>query len=188
MANKLVIILFLYLTLPNWIPTSTALQASSTYSGQRKASQKNYSLFSLTKVPTNAQQMRLFCRVGLFLSMNRNGTVSGVLQKNGTQEIFELQSFGTSIVRIKHKVTGLFVAMNNKGKVKGQRNAVSSKDLYFYLNHEENAFVSFASFYHKKKKKSLEMFLGIKRGGEVKNGKQTSTGQDSIEFLSLDIS
>lgn len=29
--------------------------------------------------------MRLFCRVGLFLSMDRNGTVSGVLQKNGTK-------------------------------------------------------------------------------------------------------
>lgn len=68
-----------------------------------------------------------------------------------------------------------------------QRKA-ASKDYYFYLNHEENSFVSFSSYYRKKKKKLFEMFLGIKRGGEVKNGKQTSAGQDSIEFLLLDIS
>jgi hypothetical protein len=64
-----------------------------------------------------------------------------------------------------------------------QRAAVS-KDYYFYLNHEENAFVSIASYYHKKRKR-FEMFLGIKRGGEVKHGKQTFAGQDAAQFLLL---
>jgi hypothetical protein len=41
-------------------------------------------------------------------------------------EIFELQSFGTSIVRIKHNVTGLFITMNSKGRLKGQVTNLSS--------------------------------------------------------------
>ncbi|KXJ22817.1 Fibroblast growth factor 1 [Exaiptasia diaphana] len=112
--------------------------------------------------------------------MDRNGSLSGVLHQN---EIFEIQSFGPSVVRIKHEQTGMYIAMDSKGKIKGQKNP-PLKDTYFYQNHEENAFVSFASYFHRKKN-GLQMFLGVKRGGNVKYGRRTRAGQDSMQFLLL---
>ena len=63
-----------------------------------------------------------------------------------------------------------------------QRNATD--ECLFYQNHEENLFVSFASFKYYMNE-HYDMFISIKRNGEVKQATSTLPGQDAIQFLAL---
>lgn len=136
----------------------------------------------LTQHPTNRRRIRLFGRVGLFLHCTRNGTVSGSLNRHSTYVKFELQSFGPSIVRIQSIGTGKFFAINSKGILHTRGEATD--ECLFYQNHEENLFLSFASFKYYMKE-HYDMFISIKRNGEVKQATSTLPGQDSIQFIAL---
>ncbi|XP_078373193.1 fibroblast growth factor 1-like [Oculina patagonica] len=136
----------------------------------------------LTKFPTNSKQVRLFGRVGLFLYCNANGTVSGSLNQFSKFVKFELQSFGPSVVRIRSIETGQFLAMDSKGVLETTKDATD--DCLFYQNHEENLFVSFASFKYYMSE-HYDMFISIKRNGEVKQATSTLPGQDAIQFIAL---
>lgn len=139
-------------------------------------------LINLTKSPTNSKQVRLFGRVGLFLHCNANGTVSGSLNRLSKFVKFELQSFGPSIVRIRNIETGKFLAIDSKGVLQTKKNATD--ECFFYQNHEENLFVSFASFKYYMNE-HYDMFISIKRNGEVKQATSTLPGQDAIQFIAL---
>ncbi|XP_015759177.1 PREDICTED: fibroblast growth factor 1-like isoform X1 [Acropora digitifera] len=195
---------------------SSQLRKQTLKSKRPKVHARNSTWVNLTKLPTNSKRIRLFGRVGLFLHVNANGTVSGSLNQNSQFVKFEIQSFGPSIVRVKNVETGKFLAINSKGilqtranckcsygsrevkeatRVKlvnvgrrGEINAVSdgSIDCLFYQNHEENLFVSFASFKYYMREQ-YDMFLSIKRNGEVKQPTSTLPGQDSIQFIALNV-
>ncbi|XP_020610812.1 fibroblast growth factor 1-like [Orbicella faveolata] len=136
----------------------------------------------LTKFPTNSKRVRLFGRVGLFLHCNVNGTVSGSLNQLSMFVKFELQSFGPSIVRIRSIETGNFLAIDSKGVLQTKKNATD--ECLFYQNHEENLFVSFASFKYYMNE-HYDMFISIKKNGEVKQATSTLPGQDAIQFIAL---
>nr|XP_058950615.1 fibroblast growth factor 1-like [Pocillopora verrucosa] len=143
---------------------------------------KEASPITLTQRPTNSRRIRLFGRVGLFLHCNANGTVSGSLNRHSSYVKFELQSFGPSIVRIRSIGTGKFFAINSKGILHTIGEATD--ECLFYQNHEENLFLSFASFKYYMKE-HYDMFISIKRNGEVKQATSTLPGQDSIQFIAL---
>ncbi|KAJ7363451.1 hypothetical protein OS493_009605 [Desmophyllum pertusum] len=136
----------------------------------------------LTKRPTNSKQVRLFGRVGLFLYCNSNGTVSGSLSQLSNFVKFELQSFGPSIVRIRSIESGKFLAIDSKGVLQTKKTATD--ECLFYQNHEENLFVSFASFKYYMSE-HYDMFISVKRNGEVKQATSTLPGQDAIQFIAL---
>ncbi|XP_068696114.1 fibroblast growth factor 1-like [Montipora foliosa] len=139
---------------------------------------------NLTRSPTNFEKVTLLSRVGLFLHVNENGTVSGSLNLHSPFVKFELQSFGPSIVRVKSTKTKKFLAISSEGLLHTRTD--ESRDCLFYQNHEENLFVSFASFKYYMKE-HYDMFLGIKRNGEVKLPSSTLPGQDSVQFMVLDV-
>ena len=60
----------------------------------------------------------------------------------------------------------------------------ATDECLFYENHEENLFVSFASYKYYMSE-HYDMFLGIKRSGEFKQPTSTLPGQDSIQFIVL---
>ncbi|XP_067050965.1 fibroblast growth factor 1-like isoform X3 [Acropora muricata] len=163
---------------------SSQLRKHTSKSKRPKVHTRDSSWVNLTKLPTNSKRIRLFGRVGLFLHVNANGTVSGSLNQNSQFVKFEIQSFGPSIVRVKNVETGKFLAINSKGIL--QTRSDGSIDCLFYQNHEENLFVSFASFKYYMREQ-YDMFLSIKRNGEVKQPTSTLPGQDSIQFLALNV-
>ena len=61
-----------------------------------------------------------------------------------------------------------------------------TNECLFYQHHEENSYVSFASFKYYMKE-FYDMFIGIKRNGEVRKGTTTLPGQDSNLFLPLNL-
>jgi len=95
---------------------------------------------------------------------------------------FELQSFGPSIVRIRSIETGNFLAIDSKGVLQTKKNATD--ECLFYQNHEENLFLSFASFKYYMNE-HYDMFISIKKNGEVKQATSTLPGQDAIQFIAL---
>ncbi|XP_068696116.1 fibroblast growth factor 1-like [Montipora foliosa] len=97
---------------------------------------------------------------------------------------FELQSFGPSIMRLKSIKTKKFLAINSEGLLHTRMD--ESKDCLFYQYHEKNLFVSFASFKYYMKE-HYDMFLGIKRNGKVKVPSSTLPGQDSVQFMVLNV-
>ena len=60
----------------------------------------------------------------------------------------------------------------------------SSDECLFYQNHEENLFVSFASYKYYMKE-PFDMFISLKRNGDFKLATSTLPGQDSIQCLPL---
>lgn len=70
--------------------------------------------------PTHKRLARLWSKLRFHLAVLSNGTLQGV---NDTycqltnRCLFELQSCGTSLIRIKHVESGLYVAINKAGKV-----------------------------------------------------------------------
>lgn len=139
---------------------------------------------NLTRSPTYYKKVTLFARVGLFLHVNANGTISGSFNQQSEFVKFELQSFGPSIVRIRSVKTGKFLAINSKGTLQTRKDA--TEDCLFYQNHEENLFVSFASFKYYMNE-HYDMFLSVKRNGEVKQPFSTLPGQDSIQFITFNV-
>ena len=78
----------------------------------------------------------------------------------------------------------LFFRVVTHSRLTQQKDA--TEDCLFYQNHEENLFVSFASFKYYMNE-HYDMFLSVKRNGEVKQPFSTLPGQDSIQFITLSV-
>lgn len=61
---------------------SSQLRKQTSKSKRPKVHTRDSSWVNLTKSPTNSKRIILFGRVGLFLHVNANGTVSGSLNQN----------------------------------------------------------------------------------------------------------
>ncbi|XP_032228972.2 uncharacterized protein LOC116612413 isoform X2 [Nematostella vectensis] len=196
------VVVFVYLALPDLSiiseasPTKVVKVNNSNlrHSGQngepsrerRPVKVNDLLLSQITQTPSTTRIVKMFCRVGRFLAMNENGTISGTLSQ-GVNETFELQSYGPSIVRIRHVKTGFFIAMDRRGRLRAKRVSeitALTREANFFQKHEENLFVSFASekFYMRN---AFDMFLGLRKGGDPRNPTQTLPGQEAVQFLLL---
>lgn len=133
--------------------------------------------------PTHSRLAHLWSKLQFHLSMLHNGTLHGVNDsycQGNNQCLFELQSCGPSIVRIKHVATGLFVAIGKNGKVYTTMNG-RKNDTMLVQELLANGFTVFRSTRtHGKRKNS--MFLALKKNGATKNASKTSLPHKSSHF------
>ncbi|XP_044178279.1 fibroblast growth factor 16-like [Acropora millepora] len=135
----------------------------------------------ITKRPTTTTQCKIFCRSGYHLEILPNGMVRGTVDQESKYVLFEMQSFGPSLVKLMGITTGRYLVMRRNGTLHGLRNR-RSRDSLFKETHEQNAFHSYAShrFY---RKKPYDMLVGIKRNGQIKRATKTVHGQTATQFL-----
>ncbi|XP_046848100.1 uncharacterized protein LOC124441678 [Xenia sp. Carnegie-2017] len=136
-------------------------------------------------VPTNIVRGKLYCKTGYHLQIRRNGMVSGTMNRNSIYTLFELQSFGRGIVRIKSIATNLYLFMKRNGLFKGIKEPRNLKTL-FSEHHRRNAYNTYVSlsYYHKKR---YDMYLGIKQNGKIKRAMKTHKRQRATQFLVITI-
>ncbi|XP_027043517.1 fibroblast growth factor 4-like [Pocillopora verrucosa] len=134
--------------------------------------------------PTHKRLARLWSKLRFHLAVLSNGTLQGV---NDTycqltnRCLFELQSCGTSLIRIKHVESGLYVAINKAGKV--YTTTKSHKlDTMFVQELLPNDFFVFWSERTYRKTKRL-MYLALKKNGATKNALKTSSKHKSVHFM-----
>ncbi|XP_031566983.1 fibroblast growth factor 1-like [Actinia tenebrosa] len=139
------------------------------------------STYITTKKPTNREHCKIFCRSGYHLQILPNGLVRGTVMQSSKHVLFEMQSFGPSLVKIKSVATGRYLSMRRDGSLRATRHS-NSRETIFKETHEMNAFHSYAS--HKYYRETPhDMLVGIKRNGEVKRATRTMHGQTATQFL-----
>ncbi|XP_028410523.1 uncharacterized protein LOC114533219 [Dendronephthya gigantea] len=139
----------------------------------------------LSDLPTNVIKCRLFSKTGYLLKMRANGAVHGTLNQSSKYTIFELQSYGPSIIRIKNLATNYYLVMKKNGLYTGDKRSGTLQSL-FRETHKYNAFTSYSSvkFYHNI---PYDMYLGIKSNGKIKRAMKTHRAQNSSQFLVIRI-
>ncbi|XP_032228975.1 fibroblast growth factor 1 [Nematostella vectensis] len=132
--------------------------------------------------PTHTRRVRLFCRTGWILQGKTDKKLCGTTNTTSHQTLFDLESYGRSIVRLKHVQSQRYIAINHKGRLLMQGSL--QDDSLFKTKHEENGFHSFAS-----RKFSLrhrhDLFIGIQKNGFCKPPKRTFPGQTAVQFIIL---
>lgn len=135
----------------------------------------------ITKLPTTTTQCKIFCRSGYHLEILPNGVVRGSVDQDSKYILFEMQSFGPSLVKLMSINTGRYLVMRRDGTLRGLHNG-RSRDSLFKETHEQNAFHSYAShkFY---RNQPHDMLIGIKKNGKIKRATKTLFGQTATQFL-----
>ncbi|XP_058950614.2 fibroblast growth factor 1-like [Pocillopora verrucosa] len=135
----------------------------------------------ITKRPTTTTNCKIFCRSGYHLQILPSGVVRGTVDQDSEYVLFEMQSFGPSLVRLMSPATGRYLTMKRDGTLRGLRSQ-TTRDSLFKETHEENAFHSYAS-YRYYRKQPHDMLVGIKRNGQIKRATKTFHGQTATQFL-----
>ncbi|XP_022794946.1 fibroblast growth factor 1-like [Stylophora pistillata] len=135
----------------------------------------------ITKRPTTTTQCKIFCRSGYHLQILPSGVVRGTVDQRSKYVLFEMQSFGPSLVRLMSPATGRYLAMRRDGTLRGLRSQ-TTRDSLFKETHEQNAFHSYASHRYYRKQPH-DMLVGIKRNGQIKRATKTFHGQTATQFL-----
>ncbi|XP_057306278.1 fibroblast growth factor 1-like [Hydractinia symbiolongicarpus] len=94
--------------------------------------------------------------------------------------IFRIETYGTSIIRLKNIKSNMYVKMTKKGHVKLTKK--KNADSLFLQHHEENKFITFASEKYFINEIN-DMFISVKRNGRLRLAKNTEAGQKSSQFF-----
>ncbi|XP_063225734.1 fibroblast growth factor 9-like [Bacillus rossius redtenbacheri] len=127
--------------------------------------------------PVYGPRMQLYCRTGFHLAILPNGKVRGSPDDFSKFAVMELSSVDISEVRIRAVETNLFLAMNNKGRLYGEKDVSEEGTIFVEMvSGQYNSYLS-------RKYAHLGWYLAIKRSGRPKNGRRTAWGQKSTQFL-----
>jgi len=123
---------------------------------------------------TSTSDVSLLYKNGWFLAVYTDGNINGTSDARSPDIKLQLQSVGTSLVRIFSKQTCLYVAMAANGKV--YTTEEPTDDTVFQQTQESNGFETFASNKHyiplsRHTRKFL--FLSMRKNGQMKNGTHT---------------
>lgn len=123
---------------------------------------------------TSTSDVSLLYKNGWFLAVYSDGNINGTSDARSPDIKLQLQSVGTSKVRIFSKQTCLYVAMAANGKV--YTTEEPTDDTVFQQTQESNGFETFASNKHyiplsRYTRKFL--FLSMRKNGQIKNGTHT---------------
>ncbi|XP_047127889.1 fibroblast growth factor 1 [Hydra vulgaris] len=148
-----------------------------------KRAKINHDLTPISEFPTNKRFYKLANKLSFFLRIKETGEIDGTLNPNDETALLVFESHGPSVIRIKGVKSNRYLRMNKQG----MPTAEHSPPLYdslFRLNHEENAWDTFASFkfYFEEK---YDMLVGITKEGSLKNPLKASPGQYATQFLSI---
>jgi len=123
---------------------------------------------------TSTSDVSLLYKNGWFLAVYSDGNINGTSNARSPDIRLQLQSVGTSLVRIFSKQACLYVAMAASGKV--YTTEEPSGDTVFQQTQESNGFETFASKKHyiplSNNTRKL-LFLSMRKNGNVKNGTHT---------------
>ncbi|XP_012560378.1 putative fibroblast growth factor 1 [Hydra vulgaris] len=128
---------------------------------------------------TNCRVIYARCRNGLDLAVV-NRKVVGINSPYSINGIFEIQSYGTSVVMLKHAETNKYLAMDKKGNI--QIMATKSDETLFYHYLEENGYITFASVKYYINE-YYDLFLSLRKNGKIRKANRTAAGQSASQFL-----
>ncbi|CAH0564175.1 unnamed protein product [Brassicogethes aeneus] len=131
-----------------------------------------------SQTPWASYRMQLFSKTKHNLAIYPDGTVKGTKDDNDLHTFMELMpGGGPGLVKIQGMLTNLFVAMNHRGKLYGERDPSSQKIIFI----EE--FQGSYTTYKSKRYERRNWYIGIKKNGNFKSGRKTKYGQKAISFL-----
>ncbi|KAL9957706.1 hypothetical protein ACROYT_G034637 [Oculina patagonica] len=133
--------------------------------------------------PTYRRLALLWSKVGFHLAVLSNGTLHGVNSSYCRQTrrcLFELQACSTSVIRIKHVQSGLYVAINKAGRIYTTLKS-HKPDTMLVQEILSNGFTVFWSERTYRKSKAM-MFLALKKNGAAKNASKPILKHKSVQF------
>ncbi|CAH3188257.1 unnamed protein product [Porites evermanni] len=131
----------------------------------------------ITKLPTTSTHCKIFCRSGYHLQILPNGVVKGTLDQDSKYVVFEMQSFGTSLVRLKSITTGRYLTMRRNGTLRGLKNLSEQGG--------EPTTNSTHIWRRRRWRRSVGQtcFQSLERNGQIKRATKTLHGQTATQFL-----
>lgn len=139
------------------------------------------SVCNQTAIPsghTSVSDVSFWYKNGWFLAVYKDGNINGTSDARSRDIKLQLQSVGSSLVRIFSKQTCLYVAMQRSGKIYTTKEP--TRATVFRQTHEANGFQTFAShhFVHSDytiaRPSRKHLFLSMRKNGHMKNGKRTT--------------
>ncbi|XP_031563691.1 fibroblast growth factor 1-like [Actinia tenebrosa] len=131
------------------------------------------------------RQAKLVSKTGFHLVMLPSGMLKGSVKPSTIDKygVFELQSYGPSVIRIKSVAHQRFIAIDQNGKVYSTENATVSTVLL--ETQRLNSFHSFSSYMYHGKGMHKNWYLAIKRNGHMKNAGKVLRHHKSYQFQVL---
>ncbi|XP_048577959.1 uncharacterized protein LOC116601524 [Nematostella vectensis] len=141
-------------------------------------------------IPSHSRRVTLYNKLGFYLALYDNGTITGEDYEycQGYMEscVFNLQSYGTSIVRLQNVRTGRYVAIGPSGTVYTTK-ARKDKDTLLKERILPSLYTVFWSYTNhgtsRSQSGSINFYLAMKRTREAKNANKTSITHKSGHFL-----
>ncbi|XP_076811284.1 uncharacterized protein LOC143456445 [Clavelina lepadiformis] len=127
---------------------------------------------------------QLYCSTGFHIQLLQNGRVTGTRSNNDKFAILEFISIGIGLIRIRGVESGLFLNMNNKGRLYGTRNVTAEG--IFEENLEENKYNTYSAIrsrHHNKR----SCYLTIGKNGRPRPGCRTSEKHKFSHFLRREV-
>ncbi|KAJ0003947.1 hypothetical protein NQD34_010161 [Periophthalmus magnuspinnatus] len=125
--------------------------------------------------PEQRTLTRLYCKNGGYhLRVTPEGGVSGGRQDNDPYDVLKLWAVSVGVVVIKGKHSGRFLAMDSEGHLYGA--LTLTDECHFIETYEENHYNTYRS-------QKFGWYVGLKKNGQPKPGRDTHLGQKGVLFL-----
>ncbi|XP_072301518.1 putative fibroblast growth factor 1 [Eucyclogobius newberryi] len=127
--------------------------------------------------PAHEQRMltRLYCKNGgHHLRVGAEGGVSGGRQDGDPYDVLRLKAVSAGVVVIKGEHSGRHLAMDSEGKLYGAQTL--NDECHFMEKYEENHYNTYRS-------QKFGWYVGLKKNGQPKPGRDTHLGQKAVFFL-----
>ncbi|EDO37008.1 predicted protein [Nematostella vectensis] len=143
-------------------------------------------LTGIVRTPTFRRKVKLYCKTGFHLVMLPGGTLKGSLSANITSMygLFELESYGRSLIRVKSVPHDMYIAISNTGQVYATAN--TSVETLLRETRAENYFHTFSSYQYNGEDRHKQWYLAIKQNGHVKNASTVLKQHRSHQFQVVD--
>lgn len=141
---------------------------------------------NIIRVPTNTRRVRLYNKNGYFLKISKVGKLRGSRKIEDPNTLIEMESMGTSIVRLKGVVSNSYLCMDDEGI--SHVMARPTDECLFKEKLGTNHFHTYASKKYSGKNPgnvTHEFYIAIKKNGKFKHGTNTAAIQKSVDFMVL---
>jgi len=156
---------------------------------QRVVEEKRYQPIKERNITTidnenmsNCYVVRLFCKTSSYLSVSDEKVVGGDPNKASDEDVFQIESYGSSIIRLKNVEANKYLKMTKAGHI--ELTSDKSEDSLFFQHLEENKYITFSSekyYMHTKH----DLFISVKKNRKLRQPKNTGPGQNSSQFLQI---
>lgn len=147
---------------------------------------KPRNLNAILRKPTATRNGRLQSRSGKhFLKISSNGHVGGSSDVCSPYALLQLQTYNRTLKRIMGVKSGLYLAINARGRLYTTDNKSGSGNTFleslFVETHEQSDFLTYSSSQYPRGNNGTWL-IALKRNGLVKKPSRTKIGMDSTQF------